>query len=136
MKTPREKQLELLGRRVELLHTLLRLNADWLRAFVALDMNASENLSSDEQLAAAEIKSIDKQLALADGRHAGPEIRALLNQVALLHAELSRSNQTRKAMLRRVRLSIGALRNLFNSYAPAYTAPAAGATGAICRESV
>ena len=157
MKSRYERQLALIQRRLELLRSLLRIQSEWRRAFVGLDMKASERFAMDEELVCRQIMTLDREIASA--QQAGPtpspgrpgisestdpdevliaqgEIRAALREMSALHAALHHSNQVRQAILRRSIFTLRALRNLFNSYAPTYAAPAVPHRGALCEENV
>jgi hypothetical protein len=59
-----------------------------------------------------------------------------LGRVATAQAELKKLNDAHQAMLRRSRRTVQVLMNLFNSYAPTYSAPVAAAAGTIYEERV
>ena len=161
MKFGSAKYLELVERRLELLRTLVRIEAEWRVAFIALKLEDSERSVAEEELVCNQIRALDKQIAAlknqqrkpatgganaaaepisseswpADPNFA-PQIREALERMAILQRELKRANDTRRAILRRSACTMNALRNLFNSYAPTYGAPAALQLGAMYEESV
>ena len=144
------KYLELLERRLELLQKLIRRGEQWRHAFVALNLSDSERCTADEEILCVQIRMLDTEInsLQAKGRSAGssrsggvdpvidPGIRAAMGQMATLHLELKQSNETKRAILKRSKFTISALRNLFNSLAPTYTAPAASSVGTIYEENV
>jgi hypothetical protein len=160
MKSPSARYLDLVERRLELLRTLIRLQAEWRASFIGLRLEQSERCVAEEEIACAQILSLDKDLAvlrqspieLAVSRGKGidaaspmpfeldpilyPKIIAAMERMVGLHLELKRSNRSRQAILNRSKLTVNALRNFFNSYAPTYAAPAAVSTGTMYEENV
>jgi hypothetical protein len=144
------KYLELLERRLELLQKLVRTGEEWRRAFVALNLSDSERYTANEELLCEQIRMLDKEITSlqAKGRPASSSkpggvdpvidhrIRAAMRQLETLHLELKKSNETKRAILKRSKFTISALRNLFNSLAPTYAAPAASSVGTIYEENV
>jgi hypothetical protein len=150
MKFGSAKYLELIEGRLELLRTLVRKEAEWRSAFIASNLRDSERCTADEEVICECIRVLDKEIASiqAKGRESSASkppvvnpvldsrICAALGQMAVLHLDLKHSNDTRRAILRRSKVTINALRNLFNSYAPTYAAPAAPSMGMIYEENV
>jgi hypothetical protein len=160
MKSGSAKVLELIERRLELVRTLIRMQGEWRAAFIGLKMDDSERCSAEEEILCKQIHVLDQQIASLQADHAkspkwspaGTEIGsakplevdlaieqkilAALGRMAGLQLELKRSNEIRRAILKRSELTINALRNLFNSYAPTYGAPAAQRLGTIYEENV
>jgi hypothetical protein len=160
MKSGCARYLKLVERRLELLRELVRLEAEWRAAFIGMDMKGSERCVAEENILCEQIRILDQEIAtlqqnqlkpipmIQKGLDAGsspsldsdpiiyPKILAALERIAALQLELRRSNQTRRAILKRSKLTMNALRNLFNSYAPTYAAPAAPTTGTIYEENV
>jgi len=160
MKFSYPRCLELVERRLELLRALVRAEDEWRRAFIALNMQGSEHCTADAEVICGQIRTLDREISLlqasrsdqATSTSKGPRIsspktsevdptidrriRLALGQMAALHLDLRRSNQIKQALLRRSKLTINALRNLFNSYAPTYAAPAALRVGTIYEENV
>jgi len=160
MKFGSAKYLELVERRLEMLRAVVRLEAEWRGAFIGLKMEQSERCAAEEELLCGKIRILDQEIAILQGNQSKqaasipsgndlrlpksfeidrilyPRILAALERMTALHLELKRSNRTRRAILKRSKLTMNALRNLFNSYAPTYAAPAAPTTGTICEENV
>lgn len=160
MKVGYARYLELVERRLELLRVLIRLEAEWRGAFIGLNLELSERSVAEEEVVCGQIRIIDKELRTLEqnkfktppstgkGPQAGstepiardpvldPKILAAQERMLALQSELRRSNQTRRAILNRSKLTLNVLRNLFNSYAPTYAAPAALATGTIYEETI
>ncbi len=144
------KYLELMERRLELLQKLVRTGEEWRRAFVALNLSDSERYTADEELLCGQIRMLDSEIISlqAKGRQASsskaagadlvidPRIGAATGQMETLHLELKQSNEIKRAILKRSKFTISALRNLFNSLAPTYAAPAASSVGTIYEENV
>jgi len=154
------KYLDLVGRRLQLLRALVRLEAEWRSAFIALNLEDSERCVAEEELLCEQIRTLDKEIATLQGNRSKPalsipngseigssksfefdsilypRILAALERSAALHLELRRSNRTRQAILKRSKLTMNALHNLFNSYAPTYAAPAVLTQGTIYEENV
>jgi len=160
MKVGYAKYLELVERRLELLRALIRLEAEWRGAFIGLKLERAERCVAEEEVLCEQIRVVDKAITtlkqnqfktpppMGKGPDVGsnkpltidpvlyPRILAALERMEALHLELRRSNRTRQAILRRSKLTMNALRNLFNSYAPTYAGPAALTTGTIYEENV
>jgi hypothetical protein len=154
------RYLELVERRLELLRAIVRLEAEWRGAFIGLKMEDSERLAAEQKILCEQIRTLDKEIVTLQGNQFKPaasipkghdlgstkpfaldpilypRILGALERMAAVHLELKRSNQTRQAILKRSKLTMNALRNLFNSYAPTYAAPAASTKGTICQENV
>ena len=149
MKSGSANRLDLIERRLDLLRSLVHLGEEWRAAFIGLNMERSERCVADEELLCEQILALDRQIAMLESKHdkaakgivevdsaINPKIRASLGRTQELQLELNRSNQIRRAILKRSRFTMSALRNLFNSYAPTYGSPAALSTGTIYEESV
>jgi hypothetical protein len=160
MNPDREKILELLERRLELVRALIRLGAQWRRAFIDWNLDHSEQCAAEEEKLSRQILALDMEIASHEGRrlprsdqnaavhsagaakslemnwHTDRKIREVLDRMRALHLELKQSNEIRKSILRRSKITMTALRNLFNSHAPTYAAPAPASTGTIYEERV
>jgi hypothetical protein len=160
MKSGSAKFLELVERRLELLRTLVLAEGEWRRAFIALDMQGSQRRAAEEDLLCEQIRALDKEITSLQASPANSSnliakkfeigwsecseadpifrrsIRAAMDQMTALHLDLKHSNQTKRAILKRSKLTISALHNLFNSYAPTYSAPPALTVGTIYQENV
>ena len=160
MKFERARTLELLERRLELVRALIRVDAEWRRSFIGLNLDESERCAAEEERLSEQISAIDKEItslevarsqrvesnpARREVRAPQPvevdpvtdrKIHASRDRMKALHLELKRSNEIRKSILKRSKITLNALRNLFNSHAPSYAAPAASATGTIYEERV
>jgi hypothetical protein len=148
MNSGSQKLLELAERRLELLRTLVRLEADWRRAFVALQMQESQRFVAEEEVFCEQIRMLDREIILVQANlpkqpaniDLDPEMQRrmtfAIEQMTALHADLKRSNDTRLAILKRSKVTINALNNLFNSFAPTYASPAAPSVGTIYEENV
>jgi len=164
MNSEREKILALLERRLELVRALIRLGAQWRQAFIAWNLDHSERCAADEERLSMQILALDMEIA----SHAAPrslsaegnpsaraglaapladlnvntdrKIREVVDRMRALHLELKQSNEIRKSILKRSKITMNALRNLFSSLAPTYASPAAQptgpSTGTICEERV
>jgi hypothetical protein len=149
MKSECAKTLDLLNRRLELVRELIGAGVQWRRAFIGLRLDQSERCAAEEERLAAHICALDKELATLEiGQSeaafceppaiddAGREIREVLERMRALHLELTQSNEIRKSILKRSKITITALRNLFNSHSATYAAPASHSTGTIYEETV
>jgi hypothetical protein len=138
MKFERAKTLELLQRRLELLGDLIVAGAQWRRAFIAMHLDQSERCLAGELRLATQIYALDKEIATIEGldQVTDGEIREALERTKSAHLELTQSNDLRKSILKRSRITLGALRNLFNSHSASYAAPVAHSTGTIYEETV
>jgi hypothetical protein len=160
MNPDREKILELLERRLELVRALIRLGAQWRRAFIDWNLDHSEQCASEEEKLSRQVLALDIEIASHGPRpvpcseqdvaslsasaaeraemdwHTDRKIREVLDRMRALHLELKLSNDIRKAILNRSKITMTALRNLFNSHAPTYAAPTAASTGTIYEERV
>jgi hypothetical protein len=147
MKSASIRYLELLESRLELLQKLVRSEEEWRTAFVRLNLHDSERCSADQELICDRISYLDKQISTLPARSSesgeaevdpaiDPRIRAALGRMAALRLGLKRTNETNTAILQRSKVTINALRNLFNSLAPTYAAPAAHSVGTIYEENV
>lgn len=143
------KVLQLLERRLELLRKLIRAGEEWRRAFIRLHLDESELRAADEELLCRQIGILDREIMALRSKEpeasstnfqktapADSGIRAALAETAALHLELKQSNELKVAILKRSKFTINALRNLFNSLAPTYAAPAAPSVGTIYEENV
>jgi hypothetical protein len=160
MNPDREKILSLLERRLELVRALIRLGALWRRAFIDWNLDQSEQCATEEEKLSRQILALDMEIASHHTRPlqrseqnsavhsaAAPapaemdwqkdgRIREMLDRMRALHLELKQSNEIRKAILNRSKITMTALRNLFNSHAPTYAAPTPSSTGTIYEERV
>jgi hypothetical protein len=149
MKSPSANYPHLLDRRLELLRMLVRKGEEWREAFIGLNLELSQLCAADEEIFCEQICALDRQIAKFESKQSSPanrmvdadpaidsKILATMQLMKALHLELNRSNEIRRSILRRSQLTMNALRNLFNSYAPTYGSPAALATGTIYEESV
>jgi hypothetical protein len=159
MKSDYPKILDLLNRRLELVRELIAVCDRWRRAFIGLHLDQSERCAVEEERLAAQICALDMEIATLEvepslGKqanpipteagfgeptaidHSGPEIREALERMSALQMELKQSNEIRKSILKRSKITIGALRNLFNSHSATYAAPAEHSTGTIYEELV
>jgi hypothetical protein len=144
------KYLKLMESRLELLRSLIHIEGEWRRAFIASNLRDSEHFSGDQELICARIRTLDNEISSlqAMGRETGSStsseadpvidrgIRVAVAQMATLHLDLKQSNQIKQAILRRSKFTINALQNLFNSHAPTYAAPASPSSGTIYEENV
>jgi flagellar biosynthesis/type III secretory pathway chaperone len=147
MKFGSVKHLELVERRLEMLRTLVRLEAEWRHAFIGMKIQDSQRCAAEQQILCDQICIVDREITLLQSgtvKQTNPEVdptsdaktRAALAQMAALHLELQRANQIKRAILRRSKSTIDALHNLFNSFAPTYAAPTALSTGTLYEERV
>jgi hypothetical protein len=160
MNSDREKILELLQRRLELVRALIRLGAQWRLAFINWNLDQSEHCAAEEEKLSRQILALDMEIASHQGHRLSQSeqnaaahsaiapasvetdwqkdhrIRDVLEQMRALHFELKQANEIRKSILRRSKITMTALRNLFNSHAPTYAAPTASSTGTIYEERV
>lgn len=139
------RHLELVESRLELLQRLMRTAEEWRGAFIRLNLNDCERCSADQELICDRVRILDQEIAslvanasksIVADPHMDQRMRAALGQMAALRQDLQRSNEINVAILTRSKFTINALRNLFNSLAPTYAAPAAHSLGTICEESV
>src|SRR5262249_19332183 len=141
MKFGSARHMELVERRIELLRSLLREEEEWRRAYLAMNLEAAERHSADEEAICYQIRAIDAELNASPSNLAKPspvaakasvgkpprtaenavsfeqKLRLFAQQMASLQLELQRSNQLKQAILRRSKRTISALRNLFDSHA-------------------
>ena len=160
MNLERARTLELLGRRMELVRALIRLGAQWRRAFIELNLEQSERCAAEEEKLSLQIFDLDTEIALLEAArspriqpnpesreirsaataeqepHTDRKIRDVLDRMKALHVELKQSNEVRKSILKRSEITLNALRNLFNSHAPTYATPTPHSTGTIYEERV
>ena len=142
MKVGSKRFLELIECRVELLRTLIRTETEWRRAFIALNLREVERCTADQELVCQQIRTLDREIATLQAKSfeidpsVDQQARTALDRTVALHLDLKRSNDTKRAILRRSKFTIDALHNLFNSHAPTYAAPAAHTVGTIYREIV
>jgi hypothetical protein len=149
MKFECTRTLELLERRLELVRALIRVDAEWRLAFIALNLEQSERCAAEEERLSLEVRALDEEIASLDAdrspkplhlqatemeRTTDRRIHDALDRMLALHLELKRSNEIRKSILKRSKITLNALRNLFNSHASTYAAPAAPTTGTMCEE--
>lgn len=160
MKSESTQYLKLLERRLELLASLAGTLAESRNDFISMDLGAIESRIAEQEQFCVQIRSLDAeitsvQIRCAERAGARPctdaiswpgsrdgdprqdeQIRATLGRVATAQAELKKLNDAHQAMLRRSRRTVQVLMNLFNSYAPTYSAPVSGAAGTIYEERV
>jgi hypothetical protein len=138
MKFERAKTLELLQRRLDLLGDLIVAGAQWRRAFIAMQLDQSERCLAGELRLAAQVYALDKEIATIEGldQITDREICEVLERTKSVQLELTQSNELRKSILKRSKITISALRNLFNSHSASYAAPVAHSTGTIYEETV
>jgi hypothetical protein len=160
MKSANRKVLELVERRLDLVLALVRLESEWRNAFIGLRLTDSERVAAEEEILCREIHALDLRIAnlaeknpkpatampnrsertplpsLDSDSTVQPKIHAALERMGALHVELKRSNAIRQAILKRSELTIRAFRNLYNSFAPTYGAPAALQNGTMYEENV
>jgi hypothetical protein len=152
--------LGLLERRLGLLDGLSKALVDSRGDFISLDMEAVHKRISEQEQFCRQIQSLDTEITraqvhCAEASRAKPcanaifwpgspdeeaatsdRIRAAMERVAAAQSELKRLNNAHQAMLRRSRRTVNALLNLFQSYAPTYSEPAAPPVGMIYEERV
>jgi hypothetical protein len=149
MKIERAKTLELLGRRLELVRALVRVGAEWQRAFIGWKLDLSERCASEEIRLCDQIRVLDVEMAALEAaslpalsdplemdRSTARKIRDARDRMRALQLELKRSNEIRRCILKRSKITLNALENLYNSHAPTYAAPTAHATGTLYEERV
>lgn len=145
MKSGTTRCFEHIEDRLQLLRKLIRTEEEWRGAFVRLNLHDSERCSADAELICEAIRILDKEISswqASSSKSLEPDpvtdqrIRIALGQMAVLHLELKRTNEINMAILHRSKVTINALRNLFNSLAPTYAAPAAHSVGTIYEENV
>jgi hypothetical protein len=138
MKFERAKSLEFLNRRLELVRELIRAGAEWRRSFIAMRLDQSERSLSEEVRLAGQIYALDQEIAKMDGLYevADLEICEALERTTVLNRDLMHSNEIRKSILKRSKITINALRNLYNSHSATYAAPAAHSKGTLYEETV
>lgn len=146
MKFECARTLELFERRLELVRALIRVDAQWRRAFIELNLDHSERCVAEQERLCNEIRALDKEIASLEAARSpepvevdpvtGRKIHDALDRMRALHLELKRSSQIRESILKRSKITLDALRNLFNSHAPTYAAPAAPSQGTIYEERV
>jgi len=149
MKIERAKILELLERRLELVRALIRVGAEWQRAFIGWNLDLSERCAAEEMRLCDQIRVLDVEMAALEAaslpapsepleidRAAARKIRDARDRMRAVQLELKRSNELRRCILKRSKITLNALHNLYNSHAPTYAAPTAHATGTVYEERV
>jgi flagellar FlgN protein len=158
VKSESARYLKLLEKRLELLGSLAKALTASRNDFVSMDLGAIERGIQEQEQFCAQIRSLDAeitrvQLGCAERTSQRPctdaiswpgspdsyasrdeQIRVTMGRVAAAQAELKRLNDAHQAMLRRSRRTVQVLLNLFNSYAPTYSAPASAASGTTYEE--
>jgi hypothetical protein len=149
LKPETKRYLELLEQRIQLLCSL----ADNLKSarpeFIALDLNAMERRIAEQNRMCAQVRSLDANISLEQAHYAErtgvrlpsaticwpasgdgsdketQEIRDALKRLATAQIALKTANDAHQAMLRGSRRTIKVLQNLYSSFAPTYSVPAA-----------
>jgi len=134
--TDSTRLLKLLERRLDLLGTLTVALQESRNDFVAMDLGGMERRIAEQEQLCARIRSLDSEISsvqahyagraasLDDDMNNGEQIRVMLRRVSAAQLELKRANDAHQAMLRRSRRTVQVLLNVFNSFAPTYSAPA------------
>lgn len=152
------RYLKLLERRLDLLGALSDTLAKSRTDFVSMDLSAMEQRIAEQEQFCKQIRSLDADITNAQVRCAqsaglrpctdaiswppatggdvrqDEQIQITLGQIAAAQVELKRINDSHQAMLRRSKRTVQVLLNLFNSFAPTYSAP--GAVGTTYEERV
>lgn len=138
------ENLEIVERRLELVRRLFLLDGEWRRSFVAMELASCESISAEQARLGLQIEQLESRLrnpleprseAVADPTELH-RMRSALDDTASLYAALISSNAVRKSILKRSKVTIDSLRNLFNSHASVYAMPAAPSSGKIYEEHV
>jgi len=148
----------LLERRLDLLGALSDTLAKSRTDFVSMDLGAMERRIAEQEQFCKQIRSLDADITNAQVRCAqsaglrpctdaiswppatggdvrqDEQIQITLGRIAAAQVELKRINDSHQAMLRRSKRTVQVLLNLFNSFAPTYSAP--GAVGTTYEERV
>ncbi len=152
------RYLKLLERRLDLLGALSDTLAKSRTDFVSMDLGAMERRIAEQEQFCKQIRSLDADITNAQVRCAqsaglrpctdaiswspasggdvrqDEQIQITLGRIAAAQVELKRINDSHQAMLRRSKRTVQVLLNLFNSFAPTYSAP--GAVGTTYEERV
>ena len=103
--------------------------------FVAMDLGGMERRIAEQEQLCARIHSLDSEISSVQAHYAGraksldgdanndEQIRVTLARISAAQYELKRANDAHQAMLRRSRRTVQVLLNVFNSFAPTYSAP-------------
>jgi len=142
------RYLKLLERRLALLDALATGLKESRNDFVAMDLPAMERCIAEQEQLCGQIRSLDGEISTMQAKCAGrvgmparadaiswpgspdgdrqsdAQILALLGRISAAQVDLKKLNDAHQAMLRRSRRTVQVLVNLFNSYAPTYSAPA------------
>ena len=150
-----ETYLELLEKRLALLHLLAREFVECRKEFVALDVDGMYRRIAQQEELCREIQRLQPGIhalqvacgnrlgisarepaALAGDAHTKDRLHRILRNLGEAQAEVGRLNQIHAAYLRRSRRTILVLRNFIGSYAMTYSRPveAAGTEPAIAEE--
>jgi len=133
--TDSTRLLRLLERRLDLLGTLTVTLQESRNDFVAMDLSGMERRIAEQEQLCARIRSLDSEISSVQSQCAvraglpdidvknGEQIRVMLARISAAQLELKRANDAHQAMLRRSRRTVQVLLNVFNSFAPTYSAP-------------
>jgi FlgN protein len=133
--TDSTRLLKLLERRLDLLGTLTVALQESRNDFVAMDLGGMERRIAEQEQHCARIRSLDSEISSLQAHYAGraksldgdanndEQIRVTLARISAAQCELKRANDAHQAMLRRSRRTVQVLLNVFNSFAPTYSAP-------------
>jgi len=133
--TESTRLLRLLERRLDLLGTLTVTLQESRNDFVAMDLSGMVRRVAEQEQLCARIRSLDSEISSVQAQCAGraglpdidvkngEQIRVMLARISAAQLELKRANDAHQAMLRRSRRTVQVLLNVFNSFAPTYSAP-------------
>lgn len=146
------RYLKLLERRLDLLGALSDTLAKSRDDFVSMDLGAMERRIAEQEQFCKQIGALDADITTAQVRcakNAGllpctngiswpsvpgsdpsqdKSIQILMGRIAVAQTELKKINDAHQATLRRSKRTVQVLLNLFNSFAPTYSAPGAAGT--------
>lgn len=152
MSSESTRYLKLLERRLDLLGALSDTLAKSRNDFVSMDLGAMERRIAEQEQFCKKIGSLDADITTAQVRCAknagmlpctngiswpsipganSPEdesIQLMMGRIAEAQTELKKINDAHQATLRRSKRTVQVLLNLFNSFAPTYSAPGAAGT--------
>lgn len=152
------RYLKLLERRLDLLGALSDTLTKSRNDFVSMDLGAMERRIAEQEQFCKQIGALDADITTAQVRcakNAGllpctngiawpsipgsdpsqdKSIQTMMGRIAAAQTELKKINDAHQATLRRSKRTVQVLLNLFNSFAPTYSAP--GATGTTYQERV
>lgn len=140
------RYLKLLEHRLGLLSALTDVLRQSRDCFVLTDLSAMERSIAEQAQLCARIRLLDTEISSTQARcaerigqaapagtigsptlpdaHSGHEqIRVVLSRIAAAQSELKKINDAHQSMLRRSRRTVQVLLNLFDSFAPTYSAP-------------